>query len=471
MYLNWIVIASILLGSLALPPVSSSIQQTQNTGHGEIVNQTGMKVVRIMHLGDSITHGGCRDDNNPQCDLPVVTYRYHVWNQLMTSGYVNVDFIGSMYTAIDNGGVYRYPDFDQDHEGHTGYKVYDMGLDAEIKTYINTYYPDIVLSYLANNDLAYTKDPLPPGFDQPAEAIKNYKLLIGRARAVKKKITFFIATLLPCQTESDYCNPGNVNKFNALLPAMAKEVSTTDSPVYIVDMNTGMTQQDLADKYPHPSTFGDFKMGQRWLEALKTVLIKPTGQVIDDATEVTVDGNPIQYNGEWTRVADCELPPDSLKPHYLLNDTCTKSNQTGATASWSFNIPITGSVAFYGVKRPENGIVGVSIDGGAEQMVDLYSVSDFSYAYAWISNPLTSGTHTINVRVTGRKNAEASGATISIDRFETILQTYALYEPTPTPTSVPTNTSTPIPNQSTPTPSATLNPNYTRHIYLPLTRR
>src|SRR6201985_2801266 len=60
--------------------------------------------VRIMPLGDSITAG-------PGC------WRAMLWHQLQTSGYPNIDFVGSQ---SDGGGCNPGYAYDEDHEGHGG---------------------------------------------------------------------------------------------------------------------------------------------------------------------------------------------------------------------------------------------------------------------------------------------------------------------------------------------------------------
>lgn len=89
------------------------------------------------------------------------------------------------------------------------------------------------------------------------------------------------------------------------------------------------------------------------------------------------------------------------------------SSVTGDYATLKFNGV---SAAYYGAKSPQAGIVGISIDGGTESMVDLYSAARFDNTLLYTSPTLASGDHTMKIRLTGNKNASASGAAAAVDR-------------------------------------------------------
>lgn len=67
---------------------------------------------------------------------------------------------------------------------------------------------------------------------------------------------------------------------------------------------------------------------------------------------------------------------------------------------------------------PNHGIVCVSVDGGTEALVDEYSATRTGDVSVWTSPRLTSGTHTIRVRVTGTQRAAATDKYGVVDRFE-----------------------------------------------------
>ncbi len=95
-----------------------------------------------------------------------------------------------------------------------------------------------------------------------------------------------------------------------------------------------------------------------------------------------------------------------------LNNTLSYSNVANNVATVSF----TGTkIELYSAKASHHGIVAVSIDNGPETSVDLYSASRQNFAMVFASPNLSSGQHTIKMRVTGSKNSAATGAYAILD--------------------------------------------------------
>ena len=71
----------------------------------------------------------------------------------------------------------------------------------------------------------------------------------------------------------------------------------------------------------------------------------------------------------------------------------------------------------FAIFGPASGNVAVSLDGGAEVVVDLYR-STASWRVVGRSFPgLSRGSHTIPVRVLGTHNASSSASTVVVDAF------------------------------------------------------
>lgn len=94
--------------------------------------------------------------------------------------------------------------------------------------------------------------------------------------------------------------------------------------------------------------------------------------------------------------------------------TVSYSNQAGNTASYTMNGT---RVELYGALQNNLGIMGVRIDGGPEQLVDLYSSTARYGVRVFSRGGLTPGNHTITLRATGTKNAASSGTFASFDRL------------------------------------------------------
>ena len=134
----------------------------------------------------------------------------------------------------------------------------------------------------------------------------------------------------------------------------------------------------------------------------------PPSPIVDDAT-LGSGANQFNYSGSWGHATGESGP---------YNGTNSYSTTTGDTVSFAF----TGSsIAYYAVKGSNHGIVGVSIDGGTETLVDLYASTRAGNQLVWSSSTLSSGNHTLAIRVTGTKNASASGTYATVDRASTVV--------------------------------------------------
>ncbi|WP_232323896.1 glycoside hydrolase family 43 protein [Catenuloplanes japonicus] len=132
----------------------------------------------------------------------------------------------------------------------------------------------------------------------------------------------------------------------------------------------------------------------------------PSTAWINDDGRTSGNGG-LTYTGTWSSGTGCAAQCFWGDDHW--------SGATGATATFTF----TGTqVALLSVRDVGNGIAAYSIDGGAEQRVDLYSAIRFGEVLNYLSPKLAHGTHTVRVRVTGEKNTASSGTTVSLDRAE-----------------------------------------------------
>ncbi|HEY0828699.1 MAG TPA: hydrolase, partial [Bacilli bacterium] len=95
------------------------------------------------------------------------------------------------------------------------------------------------------------------------------------------------------------------------------------------------------------------------------------------------------------------------------NNTMHYSNIVNADVQVHF----TGTgITLFSQKDPDKGIAAVSIDGGSETLVDLYSSTQQGNVQVWTSGSLSPTTHILKVRVTGTKNASSGNTYLTIDR-------------------------------------------------------
>jgi hypothetical protein len=132
-----------------------------------------------------------------------------------------------------------------------------------------------------------------------------------------------------------------------------------------------------------------------------------TDTIVDDSVQGTGQ-NQIHYVGSgWSHVN-----PTSIIGAF--QGTVSIDSTTNDTATITF----TGAqIKLYSTERNNRGIAAVSVDGGPETMVDMYSAGDAGDVLAYTSPALASGTHTLRVRTTGTHDANSSGTIVCIDRF------------------------------------------------------
>ncbi|MGC9665554.1 cellulose binding domain-containing protein [Planosporangium sp. 12N6] len=201
--------------------------------------------VRIMPLGDSITAG-------PGC------WRALLWNRLQTTGYTNIDFVGS----VPDGGCNYGFSYDGDNEGHGGYSATGIADQNQLPPWLNAAKPDIVLMHLGTNDLW--------GGTIPTDTIlAAYTKMVGQMRANNPDMKIIVAQIIPMA-----CNPcaSGVVALNNAIPGWAAGLTTARSPIVVVDQWTGFnTATDTGDGV-HPNDAGFRKMADRWYPALARVL-------------------------------------------------------------------------------------------------------------------------------------------------------------------------------------------------------
>ncbi|HBV85092.1 MAG TPA: hypothetical protein DEF42_00115, partial [Desulfosporosinus sp.] len=126
-----------------------------------------------------------------------------------------------------------------------------------------------------------------------------------------------------------------------------------------------------------------------------------------DTTFMEDNNSSIVYSTGWSR----PWSTNATANYYY------HSNTAEALASLSFNG--TG-IKWIGATGSGSGIAEILIDGKSEAMIDLYSPTTSYQQVIFRKTHLDRGNHTLQIRVTGNKNPQASGAYVNIDGFEII---------------------------------------------------
>jgi lysophospholipase L1-like esterase len=246
------------------------------------------KYGKLVFIGDSITQGG--NGNHP-------SYRYTIFKYLAGNLVTNLDatgykFTGSISGAYQNGAVpaadVNGQAFENIHDGHFGwraswicariaipagrYNLNNLGsgtvlnwtgqtntylaADAGSLTYTGTNYtPDTVSIMIGINDLA----------DGVAETQVRDDIgtLIDQLRASNPNVCIFLNKVL--HTNQGATRDTQVNTLNGLLPALVatKNADSTNSPVWLVDADTGFVPATMTYDAVHPNASGELYVGDR----------------------------------------------------------------------------------------------------------------------------------------------------------------------------------------------------------------
>jgi lysophospholipase L1-like esterase len=212
------------------------------------------KPVRILPLGDSITAGtGC--------------WRAFLWHRLETTGYRNIDFVGSM---TDGGGCNPGYGYDTDHEGHGGFSATGIADQNQLPGWLASARPDVVLVHLGTNDMW-------GGHITLAAKLAAFTKLVGQMRANNPDVKILVAQIIPISRSVCSTCSADVVAFDEALPGWAAGLTTARSPIVLVDQWTGFDA--VADNTDgiHPSNAGYQKMADRWYPALAKVLDELSG--------------------------------------------------------------------------------------------------------------------------------------------------------------------------------------------------
>ena len=225
-------------------------------GAGGRPNHTGTNgALKIMPLGDSITASFC--------------WRPKLWQKLRQAGKTAFDFVGSQ-TSSDCGVT----GYDANNEGHGGYLVTTLttGMIAELRGWIQTNTPDLVLLHFGTNDCWNSV--------APGNVLTAYGVVVDELRAKNPNVWVLVAQIIAmnpintasCTTCQCTACGGRVQTLNGMIPAWAASKSTAASPVLVVDQWTGFNATTDTDDGVHPNDAGSEKMATKWFNALNGLI-------------------------------------------------------------------------------------------------------------------------------------------------------------------------------------------------------
>ena len=127
-------------------------------------------------------------------------------------------------------------------------------------------------------------------------------------------------------------------------------------------------------------------------------IVPISAQIVDNSS------TSITYSGTWTHSSDVKY----------FNGTKSVSNTTNTTSQISF----TGtSINIFARKLAAGGKFDVYIDGIFDSTVDTYNATDQYKVLVYQKTGLSSGSHTIQIKLAGQKNPSSSGYWIGLDYY------------------------------------------------------
>lgn len=227
------------------------------------------QTINILCLGNSITNGTGTYNS----------YRRALWQMLKRDNY-NFDLIGS-WNKHHMGGEVPDPDFDTDHEGHSGWNFADIfhppswdSARGNINDWLRSYSPDIVLLELGTNDVFQCRSI--------EDMRKNLEDLVKVLRKKNEHVKIFIAKIPPlgkrwsseklCGNDINYGQA--IQQLNKALVEFCTVNNSKTSPVLVVDQYSGLDPSSEMYDDIHPNEAGEKKMAAKWFESIHKYISK-----------------------------------------------------------------------------------------------------------------------------------------------------------------------------------------------------
>lgn len=211
--------------------------------------------VRIMPLGDSITHGRVGSTSE-------VGYRRALWHALDSLGY-NIDFVGGLTTGLAT-------DFDRDHEGHEGWLANQIR--DSIGAFLAANHPDILILHIGTNDVSS---------GQPAAGIASeIDDILTRIYDFDRGIVVVLGRIISRTGTAEQI--ARTSDLNHLLQDIVERRLANGDDIVVANLENALVYPGDMHDSVHPNNSGYDKMAGEWLRALETVLpihcsVQPAG--------------------------------------------------------------------------------------------------------------------------------------------------------------------------------------------------
>ena len=371
--------------TITVPIVDDSVQESDETVSLSLANATGGATlgtqstatltitdddapmppddIRIMPLGDSITHGWFNTFPGG--------YRDRLEN-LFVANDVGFDFVGS-----ESNGPSTLAD--RNHQGHPGWRIDEIAAQAD--TWLANESPDVVLLLIGTNDMIQDYNT--------ATAPDRLSSLIDQILGAASQPHVVVASIPPTTNSVN----SRVLDYNAEIPGIISTKIAEGKSVSYVDMYSQLTVADLGDRY-HPNQGGYNKMAGVWFEELLNV-IDDFGQYDAISDEYYVEAS-VTASDDHSTIISADLVNNSssarsdLSFRYFvdLTELFDEGYDTSDLLIGNINGPMVGGLTVWDASEDvyyvEADFTGTSIAAGSSANVEFsLGVSSTITSAAW----------------------------------------------------------------------------------------
>ena len=315
--------------------------------------------LRIMPLGDSITHGSQSVRGNG--------YRGPLYVALTNLGY-NVNYVG---TETDSYGKTDPFLPDNDHEGHSGWRL-ENASSGGIYNHIQGFFakiddPHVILLHLGTND-TFDGEPL---FRN--EATNRLVRLLDRIYECQPSAKVVVTTLMrrtakSSDTKNNWKYAAITNVFNPAVPGIVAAQRAKGQPAYFLDMHAAVSSWDQLADVVHPNDVGYTNMANAWVSAVTSIIPDPANfatenelAVVRSAMANDADGAftvGFTFNQKVTEATACNATNWTIAGTAVEPTITLSSNKRTATLAFPagvYDTPITITAKQGGVRNATGG--------------------------------------------------------------------------------------------------------------------
>lgn len=212
----------------------------------------GVETLRIMAVGDSITHGvaGAKSYRQPLIDM------------LEASG-CDFEMVGSMTTNLPDTG------FESPHEAYSGHRTdafltgrqSSFGNNEGISVSMMQFQPQLILLKIGTNDVSQNRDI--------NDTVANVDQIVALIFDAEPESRVVVSTLVPYFKSTDPDDSVNVGLETFSEALKAWYIQASHPRVHLVDIREGFTADMLLPDLIHPGDTGDAFIANRFFQSFE----------------------------------------------------------------------------------------------------------------------------------------------------------------------------------------------------------